>query len=87
MLFAVSFALGQYWQSEIRSLMGSTEYSIPLAIAVAPHRRVSSALLILSAGALRGLYRWTASQLDRWIGRRAATALGWILVVAVTVSW
>ena len=32
-LFAVSFGLGQYWQYEIRKLVGVTHYSIPLVIA------------------------------------------------------
>jgi uncharacterized membrane protein len=32
-LFAVSFGLGQYWQHEIRGLMGVTDYSIPLVVA------------------------------------------------------
>ncbi len=32
-LFAVAFALGQYWQYEIRKLMGVTEYNIPLVVA------------------------------------------------------
>ena len=32
-LFAVSFGLGQYWQYDIRKLMGVTTYNIPLVIA------------------------------------------------------
>ncbi|HEU5000735.1 MAG TPA: alpha/beta-hydrolase family protein [Lapillicoccus sp.] len=84
-LFAVSFALGQYWQSQIRALMEITDYNVPLAIASPLIAAVLFALLILVGRGLRGLYRWTVRQLDRWIGRRAATALGWILVVALTV--
>jgi len=84
-LFGISFALGQYWQSQIRSLMGVTEYSVPLAIAAPLTAAIVFCLLILLGRGLRGLYRWTANHLNRWIGRRAATALGWILVVAVTV--
>ena len=83
-LFAVFFALGQYWQSQIRSLMEITEYSVPLAIASPLIAAVFFALLILVGRGLRGLYRWTVRKLDRLIGRRAATALGWILVVVVT---
>ncbi|HEX5523187.1 MAG TPA: alpha/beta-hydrolase family protein [Pedococcus sp.] len=84
-LFGVSFALGQYWQSQIRSLMGVTEYSVLLAIAAPLTAAIVFCLLVLVGRGLRGLYRWTANHLNRWIGRRAATALGWILVVAVTV--
>jgi len=83
-LFAVFFALGQYWQSQIRSLMEITEYSVPLAIASPLIAAVFFALLILVGRGLRGLYRWTVRKLDRLIGRRAATALGWILVVVLT---
>ena len=32
-LVVVSFGLGQYWQYEIRKLMGVTDYSIPLVVA------------------------------------------------------
>ena len=32
-LYAVSFGAGQYWQYEIRELMGVTDYNIPLVIA------------------------------------------------------
>jgi uncharacterized membrane protein len=84
-LFGISFALGQYWQREIRSLMGVTEYSVPLAIAAPLTAAIVFCLLILLGRGLRGLYRWTAKHLNRWIGLRAATALGWILVVAVTL--
>jgi uncharacterized membrane protein len=84
-LFAVSFALGQYWQSQIRALMEITEYSVPLAIASPLVAAVLFALLILVGRGLRGLYRWTVRLLDRWIGRRAATAVGWILVVTLTL--
>ena len=71
-LFAVFFALGQYWQSQIRSLMEVTEYSVPLAIASPLIAAVFFALLILVGRGLRGLYRWTVRKLDRLIGRRAA---------------
>jgi uncharacterized membrane protein len=41
--------------------------------------------LILAAGrGLRGAYRWAAQMLHRWIGRRAAGAVAWILVVGLT---
>ena len=64
--------------------MEITEYSVPLAIASPLIAGVFFALLILVGRGLRGLYRWTVRKLDRLIGRRAATALGWILVVVLT---
>ncbi len=83
-LFAVAFALGQYWQYEIRKLMGVTEYNIPLAVA-SPVIAVLFFCLFLAIGrGLRGLYRWLAKLLNRWIGQRAARGVGWILVVGLT---
>ena len=83
-LFAVSFGLGQYWQYEIRGLMGVTDYNIPLAIA-SPFIAVAVFCLFLLIGrGLRGLYRWAAALLSRWIGPRAARGVGWLLVVGLT---
>lgn len=83
-LVVVSFGLGQYWQYEIRKLMGVTEYNIALVVA-SPFVAALVFGLILAAGrGLRGLYRWVARLLDRWIGRKAAHATGWILVAGLT---
>ena len=83
-LFGIAFAFGQYWQSQIRALMDITDYNVPLAVVSPLIAAVFFGLLILVGRGLRGLYRWTARQLARRIGSRAATALGWILVVALT---
>jgi uncharacterized membrane protein len=81
---AVFFGLGQYWQYEIRKLMGVTDYSIPLVIA-SPFAAALVCCLIVAIGrGLRGLYRWLAKLLNRWVGRRAAVAVGWIFVVGLT---
>src|SRR6516225_4622422 len=83
-LFAAAFGLGQYWQYEIRKLMGVTEYNIPLAIA-SPFVAVAVfGLFLLIGRGLRGLYRWAAKLLSRWIGPRAARGVGWLLVVGLT---
>src|SRR6266516_6451602 len=83
-LFAVAFGLGQYWQYEIRKLMGVTDYNIPLAVA-SPVIAAGVFCLFLAIGrGLRGLYRWVAKLLGRWIGPRAARGVGWILVVGLT---
>ncbi len=83
-LFAVAFALGQYWQYEIRKLMGVTEYNIPLAVASPVIAVLVFGLFLAIGRGLRGLYRWVAKLLHRWIGMRAARGIGWILVVGVT---
>jgi uncharacterized membrane protein len=83
-LFAVAFALGQYWQYEIRKLMGVTEYNIPLAVASPVIAVVVFGVFLAIGRGLRGLYRWVAKLLNRWIGQRAARGVGWILVVGLT---
>ncbi len=83
-LSAVAFGLGQYWQYEIRQLMGVTDYNIPLVIASPFIAVLAFCLFLLIGRGIRGLYRWTAKLLDRWIGRRAANATGWILVAGLT---
>ena len=82
-LVVVSFGLGQYWQYQIRKLMGVTDYSIPLVIASPFVAAAVFCLLLLIGRGLRGLYRWVAQLLSRWIGRRAARATGWILVAGL----
>src|SRR5215467_5481599 len=83
-LLAVSFGLGQYWQYDIRKLMGVTKYNIPLVIA-SPAIAVAAFCLIVAIGrGLRGLYRWVAGRLGRWMGPRAARGVGWALVVGLT---
>ena len=83
-LYAVSFGFGQYWQSEIRKLMGVTDYNVPLVVASPFIAAVVFCLLLLIGRGLRGLYRWAAKLLNRWIGPRAARGVGWVLVVGLT---
>jgi uncharacterized membrane protein len=82
-LFAVSFGLGQYWQYELRKLMGVTDYNVPLAVASPFIAALVFCLLLLIGRGVRGLYRLLAHLLDRWIGRRAAVAVGWIAVAGL----
>ncbi len=82
-LVVVAFGLGQYWQYEIRKLMGVTEYNIALVVASPVFAALMFCLLLLIGRSLRGLYRWVAHLLGRWIGRRAAHAVGWIGVTGL----
>ncbi|EWT01057.1 membrane protein [Intrasporangium oryzae NRRL B-24470] len=83
-LLIVAFGLGQYWQHEIRSLMGVTEYNLALVIASPFVAAFFFGLFLLMGRGIRRVYRWVAELLSRRFGRRAAAATGWILV-AVTV--
>jgi len=83
-LTVVSFGLGQYWQYLIRGLMGVTEYNIALVVASPFVAALVFCLILLIGRGLRGLYRSVARLLHRWIGRRAANAVGWILVAGLT---
>jgi uncharacterized membrane protein len=82
-LYAVSFGLGQYWQYEIRKLMGVTDYNIALVVASPFAAALVFALLLAIGRGIRGAYRWLARLLNRWIGRRAANAVGWIAVAGL----
>ncbi len=83
-LFLAAFGLGQYWQYEIRQLMGVTDYNIPLVVAVPFVAALVFCLFLLIGRGLRGLYRWLAKLLTRWIGPRAARGIGWVVVVGLT---
>jgi uncharacterized membrane protein len=83
-LLVAAFTFGQYWQYEIRKLMGVTEYSIPLVIASPFVAALIFCLLLLVGRGLHGLYRWLAKLLNRWIGHRAAKAVGWVMVAGLT---
>ncbi len=84
LLLVVFFALGQYWQHEIRALMGVTSVNVVLVVVSPLVAAVVFILLVQLGRGLRALYRWLARQLRRWIGPRAANAVGWIVVAAVT---
>ena len=71
-LVAVFFALGQYWQHQIRGLMGVTEYNVALVVLSPVVAAVLFVLLLLSDAGLRRLTAGLARLLDRWIGPRAA---------------
>ena len=83
----LAFVLGLRWQSEIRDLMGVPDSNPVAQVLVAPILTavVFVALVALGRG-LRAAYRWLARRLGRWIGPRAARALGFVTVVAVTFA-
>ncbi|MFD6893240.1 alpha/beta hydrolase [Rhodococcus sp. NPDC060086] len=85
-LFAGAFSAGQYWQHEIRALMGVSEYTIALVVLSPVVAAVMFCLLLAVGRGVRGLYHWLAAQLERWIGHRAATVVGWVAVVGLVYT-
>jgi uncharacterized membrane protein len=84
-----AMAFGRYWQDRIRTLMG-----VPLdgwwsSVVVPVVAVVVFVVLIALARVVRWLYRRLVTLLKRWIGPRAARAVGWVTVavgVALLVS-
>jgi uncharacterized membrane protein len=79
-----ALGLGLWWQGRLRDLMDVPAPSLvqlPLLPPVAA--AIFTALVALSRW-LRGVYRWAAGRLRRWMGPRAANALGWAAVVVGT---
>lgn len=85
-LVGLSFGLGQYWQHEIRELMGVTDYNVLTTVACPFVAALVFYLLLLCGRGIRSLYRWAARLLGRWIGRRAARVVGWLMVAALAWS-
>ena len=80
----VAVVLGQWWQAQLRDLMGAAAPS-PLLLPLLPLLAVAlfTGLVALSRW-LRGVYHRAAGRLQRWMGRRGARALGWAAVVLGT---
>ena len=83
-LLVVAIVLGQWWQAQIRDLMGAPTPN-PLLLVLLP--LAAAALftgLVALSRSLRGVYHRVAVRLQRWMGPRAARALGWVAVVTAT---
>jgi uncharacterized membrane protein len=83
-LLVVAIVLGQWWQAQIRDLMGAPAPN-PLLLVLLP--LAAAALftgLVALSRSLRGVYHRVAVRLQRWMGPRAARALGWVAVVTAT---
>jgi uncharacterized membrane protein len=79
-LLVAAFAVGQYWQHQIRALMGVTEYNLAYVVASPLVAALVFALFLLIGRGIRRLYLAAARLLSRWVGPRAARATGWVLV-------
>jgi uncharacterized membrane protein len=83
-LLVLAIVLGQWWQAQLRDLMDAPAPS-PLTLVLLPVVAVALFTgLVAVSRSLRGLYHWVTGRLRRWMGPRAARALGWVTVVVVT---
>ena len=79
-----AMTFGRYWQGQIRMRMGVAPDGLSSLLVTPLLAALVFVALIASARTLRGLYRWAARRLERWIGPRAAHAVGWTAVVVGT---
>lgn len=80
------FAFGMWWQAEIRDLMGITGGGSFLQRVLVPVIGVVVFVLFVGIGrGMRRLYRAVVRLLDRWVGARAASATGWVVVAGGSV--
>ena len=79
-----ALALGRYWQGRIRELLGMPPDGLASLVVVPLVAALVLVVLVGLGRALRHVYRWAAAQLGRWVGPRAARAVGWIAVAAGT---
>jgi uncharacterized membrane protein len=79
--YVVATASGRYWQARIRDLMDAPADSAASLVVVPAIAAVVFVVLVALSRAVYRVYRWLAMLLDRWIGHRAARAVGWAVIV------
>jgi uncharacterized membrane protein len=84
-LVGSSLVLGRRWQSELRDLMGAAGEPLWRALLAPVVAMVVLALLLGLARLVRGAATALARPLSRWVGARAARALGGLAVGALVV--
>jgi len=83
-VLVVALVLGQWWQAQLRDLMGAPTPNLLLLVLLPLVAVALFTGLVALSRSLRGLYHRVAGRLQRWMGPKAARALGWVLVVVVT---
>jgi uncharacterized membrane protein len=79
--YVAATVYGRYWQARIRELMDAPADSALSVVVVPLVAGAVFVVLVALARAVRRVYTWIALLLDRWIGARAARAVGWAVVV------
>ncbi|NEM06193.1 hypothetical protein GCU54_09220 [Geodermatophilus normandii] len=83
--FVAATVYGRYWQARIRELMDAPADSALSVVVVPLVAGAVFVVLVALARAVRRLCGAITLLLDRWIGARAARALGWAVVVVGSV--
>ena len=82
----VSYLLGQRWQGQTRELTGAAPESLGSRLWLPVLAVVAFVALVAAGRGVRAGYRWIAGRLQRWMGARAARAVGWLLAAVLTVG-
>jgi len=80
----ISYVSGLIWQSELRDLMGVGTPGLTQQVLMPVVAVLFFVALVALSRALRHLYLWLSRVLQRWVGPKAARAVGWTLVVGGT---
>ena len=85
-LLLISYVLGQRWQGQTRELVQAEAESFGSKLWLPVVAALVFVGLVAAARGIRHFFWWVAGWLSKWMGRRAARALGWLLAAVVTVG-
>ncbi|MEP6561433.1 MAG: alpha/beta-hydrolase family protein [Nakamurella sp.] len=80
------YLLGQRWQGQIRTLVEAEPEDLGSRLILPVVAALVFVGLVAAGRGIRNGYRWAARRLSRWMGARAARALGWVLAAVLTVG-
>ncbi len=85
-MVVISYVLGQRWQGQIRDLMNAEAEPFGSKLLLPILAALVFVGLVAAGRGITHFFRWVAGVLSRWMGRRAARALGWVLAAVLTVG-
>jgi uncharacterized membrane protein len=86
LILLVSYVLGQRWQGQIRDLVQAEPEAFGSKLWMPVVAAAAFIGLVAAARGIRRFFWGVAALLSRWMGRRAARALGWVLAAVLTVG-